>query len=148
MVISSTARAADRRSGTAAKPAQDSALDGRHDHATRHLRRTSGGRAGLKAIVFVVGLLFVAGGVALAVLPGPLTIPPVLAGVYVWSLEYTWARRLRVRVNRSAREAWAGARNHPARATAITALGLVAAAAAVWGVTRYQLVDRLKNALT
>ena len=131
-----------------AAPAQDSALDRRYEHATRHLRGTSGGRAGLKALVFVVGLLFVAGGLALAVLPGPLTIPPVLAGVYVWSLEFAWARRLRVRVSRSAREAWDNAKQHPARATAVTVLGLVAAVAAVWAVTHYQLVDRLRTALT
>lgn len=130
------------------EPAQDSAVDRRYNAATRQLHGTAGGRVGLKVAVFVVGLLFVAGGVALSVLPGPLTIPPVLVGVYLWSLEFSWARRLRVRASRSAREAWDSAKQHPARAAAITALGLAAAALAVWAVTHYQLVDRLRVALT
>ena len=98
-------------------------------------------------VVFVVGFLFVAGGLALAVLPGPLTIPPVLIGVYVWSLEFPWARRLRIRANKSAREAWDNARRHPARATAITVGGLVVAGVVIWAVLHYQLVDRLLGAV-
>ena len=38
--------------------------------------------------VFVAGLLCIALGVALAVLPGPLTIPPVLLGLWIWSTEF------------------------------------------------------------
>ena len=41
--------------------------------------------------VFTVGLLFVALGIALTVLPGPLTIPPILLGLWVWSTEFDWA---------------------------------------------------------
>ncbi len=46
-----------------------------------------------RAGVFVAGLLLIALGLALTVLPGPLTIPPVLAGLWVWSTEFAWARR-------------------------------------------------------
>lgn len=126
-------------------PAQDSALDRRYAAWTRPIAGTSGGRAVLRAVVFVVGLLFAAGGVVLAVLPGPLTIPPILAGVYIWSLEFSFARRLRVRVDRSARKAWDNARQRPVRASTITVLGLVGAAAAVWAASHYDLVDRLKD---
>src|SRR5215212_212376 len=43
--------------------------------------------------VFVVGLLFVLLGIALTALPGPLTIPPVLLGLWIWSSEFQWAAR-------------------------------------------------------
>lgn len=129
------------------EPTQNSALDRKYNGFAQRFRGSAGGRLGLRVAVFVVGLVFVLTGAVLAVLPGPLTIPPVLAGVYVWSLEFTWARRLRVRVNNSAREAWANAKTHPARASTITVLGLAAAAATVWAVTHYDLIDRLKNAI-
>src|SRR5687767_10063416 len=44
--------------------------------------------------VFVLGLLFVVLGLVLTALPGPLTIPPVLVGLWVWSTEFEWAARL------------------------------------------------------
>src|SRR3954467_14277365 len=40
--------------------------------------------------VFLAGLAGVALGFALAVRPGPLTIPPVLLGLWVWSTEFEW----------------------------------------------------------
>ena len=95
--------------------------------------------------VFVVGLLFVALGVALAVLPGPLTIPPVLIGLWIWSTEFAWARRLFVSFQRKARAAWEHAKEHPVSSTLITVGGLVAAGAAFWAVGHFQLVDRGKG---
>src|SRR5690242_8091920 len=56
--------------------------------------------------VFVLGLAFIALGIALAVLPGPLTIPPVLLGLYVWSTEFSWAHRLFESFKQKGREAW------------------------------------------
>ena len=40
--------------------------------------------------VFVLGLVFILGGFALAIFPGPLTIPPVLLGLYIiyWVVSY------------------------------------------------------------
>lgn len=122
-----------------------SALDRRYHRLTQRIGSTPGGRIGLKVVVFVVGLVFVLGGIGLAVFPGPLTIPPILVGVYVWSLEFGWAYRLRGRVNRSAREAWTNAKQHPARALGVTALGLAAGAVAVWAVVHYDLITRLKD---
>ena len=58
-------------------------------------------------------LLFVALGIALTVLPGPLTIPPVLLGLWVWSTEFEWARRFFAAFSRKARDAWQHARQHP-----------------------------------
>ena len=56
--------------------------------------------------VFVAGLLFIAVGVALAVLPGPLTIPPVLLGLWVWSTEFAFAERIFESFKRKAKDAW------------------------------------------
>src|SRR5215211_5021685 len=56
--------------------------------------------------VFVVGLLCIALGFALAVLPGPLTIPPVLLGLWIWSTEFRFAERLFESFERKAKEAW------------------------------------------
>jgi hypothetical protein len=107
------------------------------------LRRTPGGALLLKAIVLVVGALFVGLGLVLVVLPGPLTIPPVLLGVYIWSTEFAWAQRLRDRASESARHAWATARERPVSSALVTAAGLLLAAAAIVAVQRYELVDRV-----
>ena len=45
-----------------------------------------------RVVLFVAGLLLILLGLALIVLPGPLTIPPILLGVWLWSLEFEFAR--------------------------------------------------------
>jgi uncharacterized membrane protein YbaN (DUF454 family) len=97
--------------------------------------------------VFVVGLLFVALGIALTVLPGPLTIPPVLLGLWIWSTEFDWARRFFQTFLGKARDAWRHARQHPVSSAAITIGGLAVAGAAFWAVGHFQLVDRTTVAL-
>jgi uncharacterized membrane protein YbaN (DUF454 family) len=97
--------------------------------------------------VFVVGLLFVALGIALTVLPGPLTIPPVLLGLWVWSTEFAWAARFFQVFRRKATEAWAHAKQHPVSSLAITVGGLAAAGVAFWAVGHFELVDKAKAAL-
>lgn len=97
--------------------------------------------------VFVVGLLCVALGVALAVLPGPLTIPPVLLGLWIWSTEFHWARRFFDTFKEKAKSAWAHAKRHPLSSTLITVGGLAAAAAAFWALGHFQVVDRIKDQL-
>ncbi|MCU1672141.1 MAG: hypothetical protein JWN77_254 [Frankiales bacterium] len=107
------------------------------------LRRTPGGALLLKVVVLLLGALFVGLGLALVVLPGPLTIPPVLLGVYIWSTEFAWAERLRDRVTDSAREAWAKARRRPVSSAVVTGAGLLLVAAALVAVRRYDVVDRV-----
>lgn len=97
--------------------------------------------------VFVAGLLCVAVGLALSVLPGPLTIPPVLLGLWVWSTEFDWARRFFVTFRRKAEATWAHAKRHPASSTIVTVGGLAAAGVAFWAVGHFHLVDRLKEAV-
>jgi hypothetical protein len=114
----------------------------------RHRVRSQPGIAQLYRVgVFLAGLLFVALGVALAVLPGPLTIPPVLVGLWIWSTEFEWARRFFVSFKNKAREAWRHARQHPVSSALITVGGLAAAGVAFWAVGHFQLVDRAKEAV-
>lgn len=109
------------------------------------LRRTPGGARAVQAIVFVAGLLFILLGLALAALPGPLTIPPILVGLYIWSTEFAWADRLLERAKRSAREAWDNARRRPVVTGLVTVSGLVAFGIGIWLVGKYDLIDRAKE---
>lgn len=86
-------------------------------------------------------------GIELTVLPGPLTMPPVLAGLWVWSTEFDWARRFFTTFRRKAVAAWRHARQHPVSSLAVTVGGLAAAAAAFWAVGHVELVDRATTAL-
>jgi hypothetical protein len=109
------------------------------------MRRTPGGRQLLQVLVFVLGLLFILLGVALAALPGPLTIPPVLLGLYIWSTEFAWADRLLERAKASAREAWAKAKQRPLISALVTVAGLIALGVGIYLVGRYDLVARGKD---
>ena len=97
--------------------------------------------------VFLAGLLFVALGIALAVLPGPLTIPPVLVGLWIWSTEFDWAKRLFTSFQQKAKDAWAHAKQHPVSSAIITVGGLALAGAVFWAVGHYELVDKAKTAV-
>jgi uncharacterized membrane protein YbaN (DUF454 family) len=90
--------------------------------------------------VFVIGLLCIVIGFALIVLPGPLTIPPILLGLWIWSLEFAWAQRLFHQFAVKGREAWAHAKAHPVSTTAISVGGIVAAVVIVWALIRYDAV--------
>jgi len=47
-----------------------------------------------KLIVMVIGFTLIAIGGILIILPGPFTLPPVIAGLFILALEFTWARSL------------------------------------------------------
>jgi hypothetical protein len=111
------------------------------------IRRTPGGALLLKAAALVIGLAFIALGVVLIVLPGPLTIPPMLLGLYVLSLEFAWADRLLDRAKASASEAWEAAKRKPVSSAIITVGGLVLAGVAIWAVGHYDLVARGRDAV-
>jgi hypothetical protein len=98
-----------------------------------------------RVAVFMVGLAFIAVGFALAVFPGPLTIPPVLLGLWVWSTEFRFAQKLFERFREKARDAWAHAKQHPVLDSAITIGGLAAAGAAMWAVSHFNLVDKARE---
>jgi Putative transmembrane protein (PGPGW) len=97
--------------------------------------------------VFVLGLLCIALGFALAVLPGPLTIPPILLGLWIWSTEFRFAERFFDSFKRKAEQAWIHAKVHPISSALITVAGLAAAGVAMWAVSHYELVAKGKDAI-
>ena len=109
------------------------------------IRSKPGIREAYRVAVFVVGLLFILGGFALAVLPGPLTIPPVLLGLWIWSSEFRFAQKFFDQIKEKADEAWEHAKRRPVSSAAITVGGLVAAGVAMWAVARYDLVEKAKD---
>ena len=95
------------------------------------VRRTKTGRLAFKIAAAVLGGFFVILGMVAIVLPGPLTIPPILLGVWIWSTEFAWAERLRVRAMASARDAWETAQKNPIRSAVIAGIGILMAIAGV-----------------
>lgn len=125
----------------------DDATAPRPDHRSTtgwraRLRRTPGGAQLLQVVVFVVGLAFILLGGALIVAPGPLTIPPILVGLYIWSTEFAWADRLLDRAKASAREAWASAKAKPVLSAFVTIGGLALLGVALYVIGKYELVSR------
>jgi Putative transmembrane protein (PGPGW) len=111
------------------------------------LRSKAGVGQAYRAGVFVAGMVFIVLGFGLAVLPGPLTIPPVLLGLWIWSTEFRFARRFFDSFKRKAKDAWTHARAHPVSSAAITVGGLAAAGAALWAVSYFELVATGKDAI-
>ena len=111
----------------------------------RPMRRTPGGATAVKVIVFLSGLLFILLGLALSAFPGPLTIPPILLGLYIWSTEFAWAERLLDRAKRSAQEAWEKARARPVVTGLVTVSGLIAFGVGVFLALRYDVLGRVRD---
>jgi hypothetical protein len=95
-----------------------------------------------RVLLFVAGLALIITGLVLIVLPGPLTIPPILLGLWLWSLEFEFARRWLRPVREKGEVAWAQARDKPVRTGLVTALGLVGAGVLIWAALRYDLLAR------
>ena len=100
-----------------------------------------------RAGVFLAGLVCIAAGGALVVLPGPLTIPPIVLGLWIWSTEFEWAHRFFIKGKEKGLEAWRQAQRHPVSSTVVTVGGLVLAGAVIWAVLHYDLVARAKDAV-
>ena len=111
------------------------------------LRSKRGVREIYRVGVFLLGLAFIATGIALMALPGPLTIPPVLIGLWIWSSEFRFAERFFDSFKEKAREAWDQAKAKPVISAIATGGGLVLAAVAFWSVARYDLVDKTRAAI-
>jgi putative transmembrane protein PGPGW len=109
------------------------------------MRSRPGRRLAWRAAVFLAGLLCIAAGCALVVLPGPLTIPPIILGLWIWSTEFEWAHRFFKVWKQKGQDAWRQARRHPVSSSIVTVGGLVLAGAAVWAVLHYDLVHRAKQ---
>ena len=111
------------------------------------MRSKPGLRPAYRVGIFATGLLFIALGFALAVLPGPLTIPPVLIGLWIWSTEFRFAQKLFDSFKRKAQGAWKHAKLRPVSSTAITVGGLTAAGAAAWAIPHFQLIAKGQQAV-
>lgn len=98
-----------------------------------------------RAAVFVVGLVCILGGFALVVLPGPLTIPPIVLGLWIWSTEFAWAHRFFAAAAEKGREAWEQAKRHPVSSTIVTVGGLLMAGVLIWATLHFDLVARGKD---
>jgi len=97
--------------------------------------------------VLLVGLACIVTGLALSVLPGPLTIPPVLLGLWIWSTEFEWAHRLFAVFQKKGKEAWEHAKRRPVSSAVITVGGLVLAGVAIWAANHFHLVDQVRELL-
>lgn len=117
------------------------------DNLRGRIRSTPGIRQLYRLGVFVAGAVFVILGAVLSVLPGPLTIPPVLLGLWIWSTEFGWARRLLASARDRAARVWRHSRAHALSSTVLTVVGLAAAGVAVWAVRHYELLTRARDAL-
>lgn len=119
-----------------------------HDDSWRdRIRANPQTRLFWRIAVFLGGLALIALGIALAVLPGPLTIPPMLLGLWIWSTEFDWASRMLEPIKRKAKEAWAHGKRHPVSTSVITTAGLLGAAAALWAAQHFHLMERAKEAV-
>jgi uncharacterized protein (TIGR02611 family) len=67
---------------------------GRVERFLERRRRTPAGRLATRVIITVLGLLIIAVGILLLPLPGPGWVI-IFGGLAIWSLEFTWAARLR-----------------------------------------------------
>lgn len=85
-----------------------------------------------RAAVFGVGLIVVLGGAALWVFSTLLTAPVILAGLWIWSWEFVWARRLLHRFRAWLGRFWRRVRRRPTKWAIITALGILSGVAAYW----------------
>ncbi len=93
-----------------------------------------------RVVVFVAGLLLIITGLVLIVLPGPLTIPPILLGLWLWSREFEFARRWLRPMQEKGAIAWEKAREKPVHTTVVTVVGLVGAVVVIWAAFRYDLI--------
>jgi len=91
------------------------------------------GRSGFaRAGIFLGGSVLVVLGGAAWLLSALLTVPFMLAGLWVWSREFGWAHRLFHRCLDWARSLWGRTRRHPVRWGVATAASIGATALAYW----------------
>jgi hypothetical protein len=109
------------------------------------MRSRPGRRLAWRCGVFVVGLLCIAAGGVLVVLPGPLTIPPIVLGLWIWSTEFAWAHRFFAPAQEKGKAAWKHAKKHPVSSSLVTGGGLVMAGLVFWLVSHFHLVQRAKE---
>jgi len=110
-----------------------------------HIRSRPGLAHAWRLGVLLLGVSLIVLGLVLTVLPGPLTIPPVLLGLWVLSTEFSWAHRLFTAFKGRARAALAMAAHRPVLTTVVTLVGVATAAGAFWALGHFHLVDKVRG---
>ena len=111
-------------------------------------RRTAGLSHCLQVAVFVAGLALVLVGAALSMLSVLLALPAALAGLWVWSTEFAWGRRLLGRAVEHAHRLRADLSARPATWALRAATSAVLGVGAYWAVVHYELLQRLWQLVT
>ena len=93
-----------------------------------------------RACVFVAGLLAVLGGAALWLFSTLLTTPLILAGLWIWSWEFVWARRLLHKFRYWLSRFWKRVRRRPTKWTVLTGLGVLIGVAGWWAYFEFGLL--------
>jgi hypothetical protein len=112
------------------------------------VRRLPAGEVIVHGTVFLLGAAFVGAGIAFVVLPGPLTIPPILVGLLIWSLEFDFAQSLLDRAKVPAQKAWDEARRHPWRTGLVSGGGLALVVLAMFLAVRHGLLEHARGLFT
>jgi len=112
------------------------------------IRRLPAGEVIVHSAVFLLGAAFIALGFALIVLPGPLTIPPIIIGLLIWSLEFDFAEKWLRKAQAQAQEAWDKAKAKPWTTGLVSGGGIVAAVVIAVLAVRGDWVQRIFDALT
>ena len=93
--------------------------------------------------VFLAGLVLVLVGAALWMFSVLLTLPPLFAGLWIWSSEFRWGHRLLRIFTGHAHQLWGRVRARPLRWSARTVLGVASGAAASWAASHFHLLHRV-----
>jgi hypothetical protein len=109
------------------------------------VRRLPAGNLIVRIGIFVLGAAFIALGFALVALPGPLTIPPILLGLAIWSLEFDFAQAWLEKAKVPAQKAWDEAKLHPWRTGVVSGGGMVLALVAAILAARWGLIDHARD---
>lgn len=112
------------------------------------VRRLPAGNLIVRSAIFLFGAAFIALGFALIALPGPLTIPPILLGLAIWSLEFDFAQAWLDRAKVPAQKAWDEAKRHPWRTGVVSGGGVILSVLAAVLVAKYDLLDHARNLVT
>jgi len=112
------------------------------------IRRLPAGEVIVHTVVFLLGAAFIGLGLALIALPGPLTIPPILVGLLIWSLEFDFAERWLRRFEVKAQAAWEAAKAKPWTTGIVSGGGIVATIVLAVLAVRGDWVQRLIEAIT
>jgi hypothetical protein len=112
------------------------------------VRRLPAGNLIVRVAIFLLGAAFIGLGFALIALPGPLTIPPVLLGLLIWSLEFDFAQAWLDKAKVPAQRAWDEAKMHPWRTGMVSGGGMLLTVVAAVLAARYGLVDHARDLVT